>query len=122
MNRKFPFSCRLHHSHEFDLVFRSSKLATKWFTLYYSANVNSVPRLGMVVSKKLIQSAVIRNKIKRVTRECFRNTVSNLASIDFVIRLNKTIKNKADSDDFSRTLSHKLETFKQIRNDQVTSS
>ena len=115
MNCKFPFSCRLHHPHEFDLVFRSSKLATKWFTLYYSANAISFPRLGVVVSKKLIRSAVIRNKIKRIARERFRNTASNLATIDFVIRLNKTIKNKADSDDFSQTLFRKLETFKQIK-------
>lgn len=117
MSSKFPFSCRLHNSHQFDLLFRSSRSATKWFTLYYSVNTSNVPRLGIVVSKKLIRSAVIRNKIKRIARECFRNSATNLAAIDFVIRLNKTIKNKADSDDFSLALFDKLEAFKQIRND-----
>jgi ribonuclease P protein component len=118
VGNKFPFDCRLHHSYEFDLVFKSSRLATKWFTLYYLKNNKNCPRIGLIVSKKLVHSAVCRNKIKRIARESFRNLAADLSAIDFIIRINKTIKNREDSDAFSQLLSCKLSSFPQIKKDE----
>jgi ribonuclease P protein component len=117
VGKKFPFDCRLHHTYEYDLVFKSSRLATKWFTLYYLRNNKNFPRVGLIVSKRLIHNSVNRNKIKRIARESFRNLASDLSLMDFVIRINKTIINKEDSDAFSQSLSSKLGTFLQIKND-----
>lgn len=116
MSNKFPFFYRLHHSDEFDNVFRSTRLVTKWFTLYHCNNELSRPRLGLVVTKRLFASAVVRNRIKRISRECFRHVARDLTATDFVVRINKVIKNKEDGYFFCQMLSAKLAEFK-IKND-----
>ncbi len=44
-------------------------------------------RLGMIVPKRLVVSAVKRNRIKRLIRECFRQRQSELAGLDIIARL-----------------------------------
>lgn len=117
LNNKFPYSYRLHHPHEFILTIKSSKQTAKWFTLYYSENKNNYPRIGVVVSKRTTPSAVARNKIKRVARECFRKLAFCLAPVDFVVRINKTLMNEGDMDFFRGELSSRLKSFTQVKND-----
>ncbi len=55
------------------------------FGVYVAKNDLSHARLGLVVSKKVSKKAVLRNKIKRHARECFRNQADSLGSHDFVV-------------------------------------
>lgn len=43
------------------------------------------PRLGLVVAKKNIRSAVTRNRVKRVFRECFRQQSHFLNGHDVIM-------------------------------------
>ena len=68
----FPKEARLLESPDFRRVFqRSRKNITRHFVLHTRPNEKSRPRLGLTVSKK-VGNAVVRNRIKRVTREFFR--------------------------------------------------
>ena len=80
---------------EFQPVFRSAKKIadSNFLFLYRDNNVNSA-RLGMAISKKRVQSAVQRNKIKRMIRESFRHNIDSLGSIDVVILAQKSINIK----------------------------
>lgn len=46
-----------------------------------------IPRLGMIVPKKIIRTAVGRNRIKRLLREWFRLGQADIAGLDIVARL-----------------------------------
>jgi ribonuclease P protein component len=63
---------RLRHPHEFQQVFQhGTKLVGPMFVLYILPTSASHPRLGLSVSKR-VGKAVIRNRIKRLLRELFR--------------------------------------------------
>ena len=49
--------------------------------------VDCLPRLGLVVPKKLCKLAVRRNLAKRVVREAFRQHKAGLPACDLVFRL-----------------------------------
>lgn len=46
-------------------------------------------RLGLIVPKRLAKQAVLRNLIKRLAREAFRNVSGSLPPADLVLRLAK---------------------------------
>ena len=46
-----------------------------------------MPRLGLVVGKKLLKAAVRRNLVKRVVREQFRLQRASLPACDLIVRL-----------------------------------
>ena len=48
-------------------------------------------RLGMIIPKRLAHCAVIRNRIKRLIRESFRNFLPALPIADIVVKLNRPI-------------------------------
>jgi ribonuclease P protein component len=63
---------RLRHPHEFQHVFRhGKKLVTPTFILHLLPTSASCSRLGMAVSKR-VGKAVVRNRVKRLIRELFR--------------------------------------------------
>lgn len=49
-----------------------------------------LPRLGMVVPKRIVGRAVDRNRLKRIFREWFRHNRGRLAGKDCVVRLSVT--------------------------------
>ena len=51
------------------------------------ANVLGVPRLGLIVPKRVFPRAVDRNRAKRLLREWFRGHQTRLGSRDILIRL-----------------------------------
>lgn len=70
---RFPKSARLLTSREFRLV---SSRGRRWssgpFTLLVHATTGQAPsRLGITVSRK-VGNAVVRSRVKRIVRECFR--------------------------------------------------
>jgi ribonuclease P protein component len=57
------------------------------FALHYRSNALSHPRLGLVIPKKQARAAVLRNAVKRQTRELFRRRRDNLPAFDLILRL-----------------------------------
>jgi len=51
------------------------------------ANPLGVPRLGLIVPKRVFPRAVDRNRMKRVLRELFRAAQARLGSRDILIRV-----------------------------------
>jgi ribonuclease P protein component len=49
-----------------------------------SSRPSNPPRLGLAVSRKAAARAVDRNRLKRLTRECFRNS-PDLPVMDMVV-------------------------------------
>lgn len=79
---------RLRKTDEFSSVFvfrRSLRLGH--FELLSRTTPGPSARLGIVVAKKIIRSAVCRNLVKRIVRESFRRVRANLPSRDIVVRV-----------------------------------
>jgi ribonuclease P protein component len=55
------------------------------FKVYWDAG-EAKPRLGLTVPKKVLKSAVLRNRVKRCLREFFRHHKDQLRG-DFLVRL-----------------------------------
>lgn len=72
------------YKYVFDKPVRSSD---RYFTVLARSNNLSTPRLGTAFSKKRVKRAVIRNRLKRISRESFR--LSQLGqdkpNIDYVV-------------------------------------
>lgn len=83
---RFPSSLRLHHSAEFDAVFKQVKLrvSNPAFLALARENPGVERRLGLVVGRKAAARAVDRNRLKRLIRESFRRNCQ-LEGLDVVI-------------------------------------
>ena len=81
---------RLTRSSDFQRVYRQgSSTASRFLVLHYFAQpagvVRAEPRLGLSVSKKL-GGAVVRNRVKRLLRETFRECAARLpGNYDYVL-------------------------------------
>lgn len=93
--RPFQPSNRLHVPKEFaDVMASPLRLRGGCFELRYRRNENAsvqvaCARLGLVVPKRLARRAVLRNQIKRLAREAFRQVLPGLPAVDIIIRLTK---------------------------------
>jgi ribonuclease P protein component len=56
----------------------------------FRANAFGVPRLGVIVPKRVFPRAVDRNRMKRMLRELFRAHQARLGSRDILIRVTAT--------------------------------
>jgi len=72
-DRSFSAAARFHHRHEFLRLQRAgARFSTAHFVLYAAVLTDgSGARLGVTVSRR-IGNAVVRNRVKRRVRECFR--------------------------------------------------
>lgn len=80
------------------------------FDLHYRPNSVDSARLGVVIPKRNIRNAVLRNRLKRLTREAFRQRRLKLPTLDLVFRLARPadsgmIENAAVREDLERLLS-----------------
>ena len=88
----FPRSCRLLKTDDFSSVFNFSKRKTgRFLTVYVKPNRVDRARLGVVVGKKQLRTAVARNYAKRIIREAFRLQRLNLPALDYVVRVTRPI-------------------------------
>lgn len=84
----YPRSCRLLKTDEFSSVFNFSRRKSgRFLSVYVKPNQHQLARLGVVVGKKQLRTAVARNFAKRIIREEFRLQRQNLPAADYVIRV-----------------------------------
>jgi len=87
---RFPARNKLNKTDEFSSVFSfRRRINSSYLALHYMPNALEYPRLGIVVSKKIVRRAHARNYMKRVVRELFRLHRHDIACADIVIRAQK---------------------------------
>ncbi len=81
----FPHNHRLITKFDFSNLFnKSRKINQQDLVLIVKPN-DKWARLGLIVGKKTAKSAVIRNQIKRVIRESFRQVQCRLKKVDIIV-------------------------------------
>jgi ribonuclease P protein component len=89
-----PKTARLRAAPDFQAVFKNGlKHSGVFFRLYFLAAPGAASRLGMAVPKKMAPLAVTRNRIKRISRETFRQSRAALVVGDFVVVAQAQAKN-----------------------------
>lgn len=82
----FPRSHRLLKAAEFKQVFDArQRIGGRFFVLHWSNSASGQPRLGLAISRKVDPRAVGRNRLKRLTRESFRQKAAELPPFDLVM-------------------------------------
>ncbi len=83
----FPIRVRLTRPAEFQRVFKHCqyRVSNRWVTLLAIPNQMEFSRMGLAISRKVARTAVARNRIKRVSRESFRQRQYELGALDVVI-------------------------------------
>lgn len=83
----FKKTQRLLNKSDYDHVFaQAKKIASNDFVVLCRENDLGYARLGLALSKKMIAKAHDRNRIKRLLRECFRQTQLPAVDIIFLAR------------------------------------
>lgn len=86
---------KMRKTDEFSSVFRLRCVrALPGFDLLAAPNGLDYPRLGMIVPKKVIATAVARNRVKRLIRESFRLNQNELVGLDVVARIKSRIEER----------------------------
>lgn len=79
---------RLLAAKDYSEVFAARRvLRGTMFALHYRPNALPHARLGLVIPKKQARAAVLRNAVKRQTRELFRRRRDSLPAFDLILRL-----------------------------------
>lgn len=87
----FSHDLRLLKASEFKRVFDKADIKVSDQNILILARRNQLdsPRLGLVIAKKNVKTAVARNLIKRVVRETFRHRQHDIRGLDFVVLARK---------------------------------
>jgi len=108
-----PLSCfsrqdRLLQSRDFQRVFNNTdcKSVDSLLIVLASRNESGNPRLGLAISKKKINKAVARNRIKRLIRESFRHNRRDLRAIDIVVLAQSNAKEASNQQLFDSLQKH----------------
>ena len=79
---------RIRKTDEFSSVFAFRKtLRGKHFDMLHRPNSLATARLGVVIAKKFVRSAVSRNLTRRIVRESFRLSRMRLPQRDIIVRV-----------------------------------
>ncbi len=97
INHSFPSNRKIKQSFEFDAIRKAFCIKNKWMSLYIKTNDLGFSRLGIIVSKRVINKSVHRNAAKRMIREAFR--LSNLTNkaVDLVVFIRQNGQSKTIS-------------------------
>lgn len=87
----FAKASRLLNASDFSAVFNNThfKVSCRYFLVLARRNESSNSRLGLVVAKKNIPTAVQRNRIKRLVRDTFRCQELFNVGLDLVVLVRK---------------------------------
>ena len=87
----FSRATRLQSRKEFKQIFsQSDKVSYRYLVALYRVNHSNQSRLGIIIAKKLMKSAVKRNLIKRVVRESFRHYQEKIPGFDIIVLMRST--------------------------------
>ena len=91
----FARASRLLNASDYSTVFNNTqfKVSCRYFLVLAKRNENPNSRLGLVVAKKNISTAVQRNRIKRLIRNSFRQQPISRAGLDLVVLVRKGADN-----------------------------
>jgi ribonuclease P protein component len=105
----FGWLKKIRKTDEFSSVFRFRCVrAAPGLDLLAAPNGLDYARLGLIVPKKIIATAVGRNRVKRLIRESFRLNQTELLGLDVVAR----IKSKVEEADLKEALQSALKRCK----------
>lgn len=87
-DERFLDAYRLRKTDDYSSVFAFRRAVRgRFLTVHFRPNGLATARMGVVVAKKLARRAVLRNLVKRISREVFRMSRGGLPCLDLVIRL-----------------------------------
>lgn len=89
----------------FDQV--ESKAACPQCLLLARQSRNGQARLGFIISKKNVRTAVARNRIKRIAREVFRLNYSSVPPIDIILLARKGL-DQLPNDELHKTIHKQI--------------
>lgn len=88
----FSRELRLLTPEQFTFVFQQPQRASSpQITILGRLNTLGHPRIGFTVAKKNVKRAHERNRVKRLTRESFRQRQHQLPAMDFVVVAKKGV-------------------------------
>ena len=89
--QSFPKTSRLLNATDYSAVFDKTqfKVSCRYFLILARFNSNENTRLGLVVAKKHIPTAVQRNRVKRLIRTSFRSLDPLPRHLDLVVLVKK---------------------------------
>lgn len=113
MSLSFSRESRLRTSADFKQVFDTTDIKVSSRQLLILAKVNKLgrARLGLVVAKKTIRTAVGRNRAKRHIRETFRLQRDGMGGLDVVVLVRKGFSDLNDRD-LNLLLNQQLQRLK----------
>jgi len=119
--KRFSFSkkMKLVTNAQFKAVLaRGLRVSDELLTLYMAENDSGHPRLGISVGKSC-GNAVVRNRLKRLLRESFRQSQDQIpAGFDYLLMISPSLEKKEKSTVFKRTINQL--TYGQVKNSFIT--
>ncbi|WP_413437994.1 ribonuclease P protein component [Sulfuriferula sp. GW1] len=89
-NWRFPRQSRLLKTDEYSSVFNfRCGQSGNFVRVYAKPNHLTHARMGIVVGKKELRTAVARNLAKRTVREVFRTNQHDIPAVDIIVRIMK---------------------------------
>jgi len=87
ISNRFSRQVRLLSSDDFQKVFKQTgcRSVDQRLTVLARPNELGHARLGLAISKRIIKTAVGRNRVKRLVRESFRQHQQSLMGLDIVV-------------------------------------
>ena len=103
---RFPKRVRLLKAEEFKQVFRKAyRSKDNYFTVLAHEKKVGDAKLGLAISKKVIRKAVSRNRLKRIIRESFRQSQSEIGRADYVV-MAQGLSDKTANQELFRSLAN----------------
>ncbi|MCD4830822.1 MAG: ribonuclease P protein component [Anaerohalosphaeraceae bacterium] len=108
----FKKTAKLVKNREFrDVLSNSHSYKNDIITLHIAKNGLFKPRLGVSISRK-VGSAIVRNRLKRLIREAFRQNRSDLApNYDYLVIFSRKLAGKSKSELMKITFSEITDKF-----------
>lgn len=113
---RFPKSKRLLSNRQFKAVLgRNRRAADNLLTLFVAPNDSGSPRLGVSVGRKICGKATVRNRLKRLVREAFRQSQDRIPrGYDYVVMISPSLSNRIKQTENPRKAWAAL-TFDQVQ-------